>query len=120
MISKHLEARERAKELAVEGCNVPTICKMLGDEGLGGLVDQFELEAIATESEFIRSFVPERPKKALPRVIGFMAVIMGAVAIYIGSGGPSLRRYSLSSYGILAVILGGIVIIKPSAAKEDL
>ena len=60
-MSKRLEARERAKELAFQGCNVPAIGRRLGDEGLGGLVDQFELEAIATESEFIRSLVLARP-----------------------------------------------------------
>ena len=119
-MNKYLEARERAIEFAVEGCNVPTICKRLGDEGLGGLVDQFELEAIATESEFIRSLLPERPKKTLPRVIGLIAVLMGAVAIYIGSGEPLLRRHSCSGCGMVAVILGIILIIKPSAAKEDI
>lgn len=119
-MSKYLEARKRAKELAVEGCNIPTICKRLGEEGLGGLLDQFELEAIATESEFIRSFLPKRPKKTLSRVVGLMAVMIGAVAIYIGSGGLSLRRCSLSGYGIVVVILGVILIVKPSAANEDL
>ena len=118
-MNKHLEARERAKELAVEGCNVSAIGRRLGDEGLGGLVGQFELEAIATESEFIRSLVPARSKKTIPRVIGFMAVIVGAVAIYTGSGGLSLRRCSLSGCGIVTVILGVILIVKPSAAQED-
>ena len=119
-MNKYLEAKERAKELAVEGCNVPTISKRLGDKGLGGLVDQFELEAIVTESEFVRSFLHERPKRILPRVTGLIAVMMGAVAIYIGLGGTSLGRYSPSGSGILAIILGVILIIKPSAAKEDI
>ena len=73
-MNKYLEAKERAKELAVEGCNVPTISKRLGDKGLGGLVDQFELEAIVTESEFVRSFLHERPKRILPRVTGLIEI----------------------------------------------
>ncbi len=119
-MSKCLDARERAKEIAIEGSDVSAIGKRLGDEGLGGLVGHFELEAIATESEFIRGLLPARPKKTIPRVIGFMAVIVGAVAIYIGSGGLSLRRCSLSGCGIVTVILGVILIVKPSAAQEDL
>ena len=120
MSQRLVEARERAKEIAIEGSDVPAIGKRLDVEGLGGLVGQFELEAIATESEFIRSLLPARPKKTIPRVIGFMAVIMGAVAIYIGSGGSSLKRGSLSGCGIVTVVLGVILIVKPSAAKEDL
>ena len=119
-MSKHIEARERAKELAIESGNVAAIRKKLEDEGLGGLVDQFELESIVAESDYIRRMLPERPKKTLPRVIGFIAVIMGVAAMYIGAGGLSVRRYSPSGYGLAAVIIGIILIVKPSTAKTDL
>ena len=119
-MSKYTEAKERAKELAIESGNVTAIRKKLEDEGFGGLIEQSELEAIVTESDYIRRMLPERPKKTLPRLIGLMAVIMGVAAMYIGASGPSVRRYSPGGYGLAAIILGVILIIKPSAAKTDL
>lgn len=118
-MSKLLEARERAKDLAIEGCSVAAIRKKLEDEGLGELVDQFELEAIVTKSDYVRSMLPERPKKTLPRVIGFIAVITGVAAMYIGAGGSSGGRSSPRGLGLLSIIIGIVLIVKPSIGKED-
>jgi hypothetical protein len=119
-MTNHLKAIERAKELAIAGGNVVAVRKKLESEGLGGIVEQFELEAIMAEADYIRRMLPERPKKTLPRVIGFIAVILGVAAIYIGRDGFSVRRYSPTRYGIAAVIVGLILIVKPSAAKTDI
>lgn len=119
-MSKHIKARKRAKELAIVSVSVMAIRKKLEDEGLGGLIEQFELEAIVAESDYIRRMLPERPRNALPRAIGFIAVILGVVAMYIGWDGPWVRRYSPRGYGLAAVIIGIILIVKPSASKTDI
>lgn len=114
------EARERAKELALKTGDVGAIRKKLEEEGLGGLIDRYELDAIVVEAAYIRRMLPERPRKTLPRIVGTIAVTFGVAAMWIGSNGPSVRRYSPGGYGLAAVILGIILIVKPSAAKTDL
>jgi hypothetical protein len=64
--------------------------------------------------------LPERPRKVLPRIVGIIAVILGVAAMWIGRNGPSVRRYSPGGYGLAALILGTILIVRPSAAKTDL
>ena len=114
------EARKRAKELALKTSNAEAIRKKLEDEGLGGIIDRYELDAIMAEAAYIRRMLPERPRKVLPRIVGTIAVVLGVAAMWIGRNGPSVRRYSPGGYGLAAVILGTILIVKPSAAKTDL
>jgi uncharacterized protein YjeT (DUF2065 family) len=113
------EARERAKELALKTSNVGTIRKKLEEEGLGQLIDRYELDSIVAEAAYVRRMLPEGPRKVLPRIVGTIAVALGVAAMWIGSNGPSVRRYSPNGYGLAAVILGIILIVKPSAAKTD-
>jgi hypothetical protein len=113
------EAKERAKELALKTGNTAAIRKKLEEEGLGGLLDRYEIDAIVTEADYIRRMLPERPKKVLPRIVGVIAVALGVAAMWIGSNGPHVRRYSPNGYGLAAVILGIILIVKPGAAKSD-
>lgn len=107
-------------ELALMHGNAKLIVRSLENEGLGHLLEGFELDSIVAEAESIRRMLPERPRKTLPRVIGMVAIIMGLAGMWIGMGGPSVRRYSPGSYGIAAVILGVILILKPSWAKTDI
>ena len=114
------ETRERAKELALKTGNAGAIRKKLENEGLGGLIDRYELDSIIAEAAYLRRMLPERPRKVLPRIVGIIAVILGVAAMWIGRNGPSVRRYSPGGYGLAALILGTILIVRPSAAKTDL
>jgi hypothetical protein len=120
IMKTRIEGRERAKELALKTGNTGAIRKKLEDEGLGGLIDRYEIDAIVTEAAYIRRMLPDRPRKVLPRIVGTIAVVLGVAAMWIGSKGPSVRRYSPGGYGLVAVILGAILIVKPGAAKTDL
>ena len=113
-------ARERAMELAMKYDEMEQLVSALEAEGLGGLLDESELEQIYLEAMMVRRMLPPKTKKTLPRVIGVIAILMGIAAIYIGSDGPSVgRRYSPRGYGYLAIILGVVLIVKPGLGKSD-
>lgn len=89
-------------------------------EGLGGLLDESELEQIFVEGVMVRRMLPKKTKKTLPRVIGVIAVLMGIAAVYFGSDGSvGGRGYSPGKYGYLAIILGTVLIVKPSLGRSD-
>jgi hypothetical protein len=113
------EARERAMELAIEHGCANLIIESLKAEGFDGLLDRYEVEAILVEADSIRQMLPDRPSKILPRMIGLVAVIMGVAGMCITMG-QSSGRHTPSGYGIAAVILGLILIIKPTSAKTDI
>ena len=114
------EARERAIELAIKHGSIIPVASTLDSEGLGGLLERFELESIIVEADSIRRLLPERPRKTLPRIIGLVAVTIGSAGMWIGTGAASVGRHSPGGYGILAVILGVILIVKPSSANTDI
>ncbi len=97
------------------------VVSSLEAEGLGQLLEESELETIYLEAMMVRRMLPPRTKKTLPRVIGVIAIFMGIAAVYIGSDGPSVgRRYSPGGYGYLAIILGVLLIVKPSLGKSNI
>lgn len=107
-------------ELALEHGNTNRIARTLKNEGFGHLLERFELDSIVAEAESIRRLLPERPRKALPRFVGLVAIIMGVAGIWIGIEGASVSHRSPGGYGIVAVILGLILVLKPSSAKTDI
>ena len=72
------------------------------------------------EAAYIRRLLPERPGTTLPRIVGSIAVVLGVGALWVAASGPTMRRHSPGGYGLMAVILGVILIVKPSAGKMDL
>jgi hypothetical protein len=120
IMKTRIEARDRAKELALKTGSTVAIRKKLEEEGLGGLIDRYDLDAIVAEAAYIRRLLPGRPKTTLPRIVGTIAVVLGVAAMWIAASGPAMRRHSPGGYGLMAVILGVILIVKPSAGKTDL
>jgi hypothetical protein len=114
------KTREHAMDFALQHKDARQIADLLEEQGLGGMLDQFELESIVIESESVRRMLPERLGRALPRIIGLIAVALGIAGLWIGVGNSFSSDYSLSGYGIAAVILGIILIFKPFSAKSEL
>ncbi len=106
-------------EFVLKHKNANRIACLLKDRGLDGLLDSFELESIVIEAKSIQQILPERPKSKLTRMIGLIAVALGVAGIWLVKGERSLSRDSPIGYGIAAVILGIILILKPSSAKTD-
>ncbi len=109
------DAKERAKELAVQGHSNTAIRKRLEKEGMGGLLDDYSLQAIVTEGRAIGHLMPAKPNKVLARIVGVIAVVMGIGGLYLGGTG----RWSPGSYGWAALCLGAILIFQPHRASEE-
>ena len=107
-------------ELSFRCGSVRKVSRLLEDEGLGGLLAQSELESIMIEAKAIQSLIPERPRNTLPRMVGTIAMMMGVAGIWIEMGAIHFTRSSPGGYGVAAVILGVILVLKPSSAKTEL
>jgi hypothetical protein len=108
MIKTHLDARERAKELAFKHRDIGSIARRLEEEELGELIDRYELESVVAEVRTIRRMIPERRGSGGVRAVGIIAVIMGLVVIGMGA----------EIFGSVALILGLVLILNPSQAKS--
>jgi hypothetical protein len=108
------DARVRAKELAAKGLSKQKIRKQLEQEGMQWLLDDHALESIVTECRAMSRFQEPKVAKILPRVIGVIALLFVAwryIAIF--------HMKSLGIRDWFLLIAGIIMIIKPSAAKEE-
>jgi|GEM_PF-5967771 len=105
------EAIARVKELAFKGTGTARIQRILGKEGYVGLLDSREVEALANEAAAARNLMPKGPGKTLPRIIGLMAILAGIGAMVLGQDYQG--RHSPAGYGLIAIILGGILLLKP-------
>lgn len=116
-----IDAREAATECALKGMDAEQIIQSLDQQGLGGRLSQVEVECLVIEARTAMNVMPRRPGRLLPRVIGCCAIILGAAALWLGSGGPRMpHRYSPSGYGLYALVLGIILVIKPASSRDDL
>ena len=109
--------------MAMKGLSAAAIGKELKKKSMDGVIDRFEIEQRVTKVRALQSLLPRRPSKTLPRIIGVVALLAGIAAIAIGSSGSEGaggRRYSPARYGIVAVVLGLILIVKPGLSGEDL
>lgn len=120
-MSTFINAREAAMECALKGMDAEQIIQSLDQQGLGGSLSQEEVECLVIEARTAMNVMPHRPGRLLPRVIGCCAIILGAAALWLGSDWPRmLHRYSPSGCGLLALVLGIILVIKPVSSREDL
>jgi hypothetical protein len=115
------KARALTEELALKGASISAIKKQLKKSGLDESISPFEIEQITLRTEALKGFLPRRPGTTLPRVIGTIAVLMGIGAMWLGTnGGPPVHgRYSPGGYGMAALILGLVLILKPQFSRED-
>lgn len=113
------EVRVVIDEMAMKGLSAAAIGKELKKKSMDGVIDRFEVEQRVTKVRALQSLLPRRPSKTLPRIVGAVALLAGIVAIAIG-GGLGGGRYSPGRYGLVAVVLGLILIVKPALSGEDI
>ncbi len=117
------EVREVIDGMAMKGLSAAAVGKELKKKSMDGVVDRFEIEQRVTKVRALQALLPRRPSKTLPRIVGAVALLAGIAAIAIGSSGAEVsvgRRYSPARYGIVAGVLGLILIVKPGLSGEDL
>jgi hypothetical protein len=114
------KARDLTESLALKGKSVSSIKKQLKKNGLEHAISPFEIEQITLRTEALKGFLPHRPGTLLPRMIGTAAILMGLGAMWLGSHGPRVPgRYSPGGYGLIALVLGLVLILKPAASGQD-
>ena len=115
------DVREVIDAMAMKGLSAAAIGKELKKKSMDGVIDRFEIEQRVTKVRALQSLLPRRPSRTLPRIVGAVALLAGIAAIGSrGADGVGGRRYSPARYGIVAVVLGLILIVKPGLSGEDL
>lgn len=112
------QARNDAKEMAIQGHSMEQIADKLEQDGLGGTLDETELQFIVSEARFAKALMPPKPGKIIPRILGIVAIILGVIGWWIGRDGPHVRGYNPGGFGLLAIILGCILLFSPSRSNE--
>ena len=117
-----VDPKDAVQDLAMDGLTAEDIQKTLEERGTGCHLAQTEIEGIVTEVRAGLNLVPPRPSWILARVVGVIAILMGMVGLAIGTLDQFhvYSRYSPGGYGLLAFILGAILVIKPSWSNESL
>jgi len=114
------KARALTEELALKGASIRAIRRQLKKSGLEESISPFEIEQITLRTEALKGFLPRQPGTVLPRVIGTLAILMGIGAMWLGTNAPPVHgRYSPGGYGMAALILGLVLILKPHFSRED-
>lgn len=120
-MDQRFQAIERAEKLAMDGHSASHIRQMLRKEGLENHLVTGEIERIIARVDTVRRFIPRRPGRILPRVVGIIAVLMGAGAIVLGSHGTGASgRRNPAAFGVVALVLGIILIVKPGSSRDEL
>lgn len=120
-MENQVDPKDVVKDLAMEGLTAADIQKTLEERGIAVHLDQTEIDAIVTEVRAGMNLVSQRPSRKLARVIGVIAILVGTAGLAIGTLDQfHVRGYSPGGYGLIAVILGAILVIKPSWSGEKL
>ena len=104
---QRLDAREAVKTLAADGLSNARIKAKLKKQGLGGVLDPIEIEAIAGQARTALEVLP-RPSFGGIRIVGVVAILLGAGAIFIGTG-----------RGLWAIVLGIVLVLRPAWGREE-
>lgn len=108
---------DTVKDLAIQGTSFQRIERELRKLGLSGLLHDDEIENIINQAAIARELMPFRPSRKWPRMIGMLAILLGMIALSLRGGGG---RYSPAGYGIIAIILGLVLVLKPDWSDTDL
>jgi len=121
-MDRRFQAIERTEQLAMEGHSPSRIRRILRKEGLEEQLVAGEIERIIARLDTLRRLIPRRPGRLLPRVIGVVAVLMGAGAIILGFQGGigAPGRRNPAAFGAVALVLGIILIVKPGSSRDEL
>ena len=120
-MENHFDPKNAVTDLAMEGLSAADIQKTLKERGIVVHLGQAEIDDIVTEVRAGMNLAPRRPSWLLARVVGVIAILMGIVGLAIGTLDQfHVDRYSPGGYGLLAVILGAILVIRPSWSDENL
>ena len=101
------------------GKSLQVVRREIDDKGWEGILGDVRIERISIRVKAAQELKPPKLGKFLPRLIGTIAILLGVGAIIIDGGTSYSSRYSPGRYGWVALILGVILVVKPSARDFD-
>jgi len=118
MTSLRTQAETLAKDLALKGESLRSIAIALRDRGLDDEMDDDRLHEIVTEATAMSQLANGDPCTRYVRVVGMSAVVLGVIALWCTLSGAtsSQRRHTPCCLGLVALVLGGVLLCKPSAS----
>lgn len=116
MTSLQTQAETLAKDLALKGESLRNIANALRDRGLHDEVDQDRLHEIVTEASAMSQLANGDPCTRYVRRTGMAAVVLGVIALWCTISGAinHQRRHTPVCLGLVALVLGGVLLCKPS------
>ena len=112
-------AKSLVVDLAARGLTKRAIEKTLERRGAGELLLPHEVEECIVEGRAARERIPHRPARTWLRVLGVLAILMGIGGILL-NGDRGFGRLSPAGVGALSILVGIVLVIKPTWAWEDL
>jgi len=122
--NREQEADALITQLVWKGWSLERVVVELEKRGLGNQLPASDVERRHREASSARELM-RRPTATLPRIVGTISLLGGLAALALRIATPGIpfilgRRWSVGGYGLLAVILGLILIIWPQKAREKL
>ena len=120
MTSLQTQAETLAKDLALKGESLRAIATALRERGLHDEVDEDRLHEIVTEATAMSQLANGDPCTRYVRLVGTCAIVLGVVALWCTLSGAtnSHRRHTPVCLGLVALVLGGVLLAKPPCAPD--
>jgi hypothetical protein len=115
-----LDAIDRAKDLAMNGLSAGEIHRELVKEGMGHPLHPSEIQRLMLKVDMVRYLPPKPQRFHFARCVGVIAVVLGLGAILLGYSSPGMRKRGPGRMGVIALVLGIVLVAKPSASKTEL
>lgn len=119
MTSLQTQAETLAKDLALKGESRRTIATALRDRGLDEEMDDDRLHEIITEAAAMSQLSNGDPANRYARIVGMASIILGLAALWmtLSDSIKEKRRHTPACLGLVALVLGGVLLSKPSSAS---
>lgn len=114
------QLKDWVEEQFLQGVSVRKLHRDLESREWTGILSDYQIEQISVRVGAVLSLKPSKLGKCLPRVVGVLAIVLGIGAIVVGQGGPHSGRYSPTRYGIFALILGVILVVRPGSRNFEI
>lgn len=119
-MANRLDAIDKAKDLAMRGLSAGEIHRELVKEDMGHLLHPTEIQRLLLKTDMVRYLHPKPQGFHFARCVGVLAVVLGLGAILLGFTSPGMRKHGPGKMGAIALVLGIVLIAKPSTSKTEL
>lgn len=119
-MANRLDAIDRARDLAMKGLSAGEIHRELVKEDMGHLLHPTEIQRLLLKTDMVRYLHPRPRRFHFARCVGVLAVVLGLGGILLGFTSPGMRKHGPGKLGTIALVLGIVLIVRPSASETEL